>query len=71
MKKERTQLTSVAMETMRPAAPVKLETVESTMYKKVRIFQKIFFPDFKNNSEVPALGFLCFRRYLKVNELHK
>ena len=34
-KKEKANLTGVAMETMRPAAPVKLEKVESLMYKEV------------------------------------
>lgn len=35
-RKTKANLTGVAMETMRPAAPVKLEAVESTMYKEVR-----------------------------------
>jgi hypothetical protein len=34
-RKEKNNLTGVAMETMRPAAPVKLEAVESEMYKEV------------------------------------
>ena len=34
-KKEKANLTGVAMETMRPAAPAKLEGVESLMYKEV------------------------------------
>ena len=34
-KKQKSNLTGVAMETMRPAAPVKLESVESMMYKEV------------------------------------
>jgi hypothetical protein len=34
-KKQKAKLTGVAMETMRPAAPVKLEGVESKMYKEV------------------------------------
>lgn len=34
-KKQKANLTGVAMETMRPAAPVKLEGVESKIYKEV------------------------------------
>ncbi len=34
-KKAKNNLTGVAMETMRPAAPAKLENVESLMYKEV------------------------------------
>ena len=34
-KKQKNNLTGVAIETMRPAAPVKLEGVESVMYKEV------------------------------------
>ena len=34
-RKTKANLTGVAMETMRPAAPVKLEAVESVMYKEV------------------------------------
>ena len=35
-KKQKSNLTGVAMETMRPAAPVKLEGVESVLYREVR-----------------------------------
>ena len=34
-KKQKSNLTGVAMETMRPAAPVKLEGVESVIYREV------------------------------------
>ncbi len=34
-RKIKANLTGVAMETMRPAAPVKLEGIESTLYKEV------------------------------------
>ena len=34
-KKQKSNLTGVAMETMRPAAPVKLEGVESVLYREV------------------------------------
>ena len=34
-KKQKANLTGVAMETMRPSAPVKLEGVESIIYKEV------------------------------------
>ena len=34
-KKEKNNLTGAAMETMRPSAPVKLEGVESLIYKEV------------------------------------
>jgi CH-like domain in sperm protein len=34
-KKQQQQLTSVAMETMRPHAPAKLDAMSSTMYKEV------------------------------------
>ena len=37
-KKVKANLTGVAMETMRPAAPVKLERVESQIYKEVGDF---------------------------------
>jgi len=37
-KKQKNNLTGVAMETMRPPAPVKLENVESLMYKEVNIY---------------------------------
>ena len=36
-KKEKNNLTGVAMETMRAPAPVKLENVQSEMYKEVKI----------------------------------
>ena len=38
-KKEKANLSGVAMETMRPAAPVKLEAVGSKIYKDVRSHQ--------------------------------
>ena len=41
--KTKSNLTGTAMETMRAAAPVKLEGVESVMYKEVTI------PDWWNN----------------------
>ena len=38
-RKAKKNLTGVAMETMRPSAPVKLESIESSMHKEVRYWQ--------------------------------
>lgn len=43
-RKAKKNLTGVAMETMRPSAPVKLENVESAMHKEVVIFVPYFKP---------------------------
>ena len=40
-KKQKSNLTGVAMETMRPAAPVKLESVGSVLYKDVCVVGEI------------------------------
>lgn len=40
-KKKKSNLTGVAMETMRPAAPAKLNAVESGIYKEVCVFKSI------------------------------
>jgi hypothetical protein len=41
--KEKRNLTGAAMETMRPAAPVKLEQFESKIYQKVIKSKKLSF----------------------------
>jgi len=40
-KKMKSNLTGVAMETMRAAAPVKLEQIESGLYKEVGVWKEI------------------------------
>lgn len=40
--KKKANLTGIAMETQRPAAPAKLNAVESGMYKEVRLWLNLF-----------------------------
>lgn len=52
-RKAKKKLTGVAMETMRPSAPVKLESIESAIYKEVNdmhifIFAKLSMKCFCN-----------------------
>lgn len=48
--KKKANLTGVAMETLRPAAPAKLNAIESGIYKEVKTSQHFWYVCFKGMS---------------------